>query len=49
MKNVAPKYRTSGRNPDAEKLGVRQTVAPTASAGAHSAMMALPWNSGMQQ
>ena len=49
MKKVAPKCRTSGRNPAAVNFGVRHTVAPLASAGAHSAMIALPWNSGMQQ
>ncbi|SKX67559.1 Uncharacterised protein [Mycobacteroides abscessus subsp. massiliense] len=49
MKNVAPKYRMSGRKRDAEKVGIKQTVAPLASAGAHSAINAFPWNSGMQQ
>jgi len=38
-----------GGEPDAENAGVRQTVAPLARAGAHSAISALPWNNGMQQ
>ncbi|SKV08588.1 Uncharacterised protein [Mycobacteroides abscessus subsp. abscessus] len=49
MKNVAPKYRTSGKKRDAENVGVKHTVAPLASAGAHNAINAFPWNNGMQQ
>lgn len=49
VKNVAPKYRTSGKKRDAENVGVKHTVAPLASAGAHNAINAFPWNNGMQQ
>ncbi|KUN28227.1 hypothetical protein AQJ23_10070 [Streptomyces antibioticus] len=48
VKYVAPYRRTSPRNPDAENRRRSATPAPAASAGAQSAITALPWNIGMQ-
>ena len=46
---MAPQARTSARKRDALNRPASATVAPTARAGAHNAMMALPWNIGMGQ
>ena len=44
---VAPNLRTSARNSEAENFSRSATVAPLKSAGAHPAMTALEWNSGI--
>ncbi|GGW78279.1 hypothetical protein GCM10010383_02050 [Streptomyces lomondensis] len=49
MKYVAPYRRTSGRKRDAEKRRRCATGAPVTSAGAQSAITALPWNIGMHR
>ena len=49
LDRVAPWWRTSGRNPDAENFAVSATQAPAVTAGAHRPMSALPWNNGMEQ
>ncbi len=48
VKYVAPNSLTSERNRDAENRARSATPAPAASAGAQSAITALPWNIGMQ-
>ena len=47
--NVAPCWRTSGRNPDAENRRRSTMVAPLAIQGKSEDERALPWNSGMAE
>jgi hypothetical protein len=49
LANVAPKARTSGRNPRAEKRRRSAAVAPAARLGAQPAISAFEWNIGIDR